>query len=631
MAMKLYFKILMFLKPYWKHVCLSIFLTLGYVLFNTFSLWVSVDFISVLFPETTNVSSQTLEDGNTTESPMSIIEKKQASMPLYKKIKASIKKMMIRGDQQQILLMICLFIFISFVLKNFFDYFRKVINKYVQLKIIISIRSALQQVVMRLPLSYFDVNHSGELTSIAFNDVKSVQQVLNNSFGKLVLSPIQIIITISLLVLISWKLALITFIILPLSGILIFKVGQSMRRKSRRVFQQISLILSAFQESVSSIVIVKAFTSENAEIKRFDDANKVFFTKQFRAHKLGQATSPINEIFAVFILVFLLWYGARLVYNSEMVADDFIRFIVLLFALFQPLKELSGLNNVLQRGVAAAERIFKVIETPQEVYHKEGDLVIEGFQNDIKLNNVGFSYGEDGPEVLRNISFEIRKGETIAFVGHSGSGKSTLVNLIPRFYELKQGSIEIDGQSILDIDLLSLRRQIGIVTQDTLLFNDTIRYNISYGCDNVSDAAVIEAAKAANAWEFISGIKEGLDSVVGERGANLSGGQKQRLSIARAILKNPPILILDEATSALDTESEKLVQDAIETIMENRTVLIIAHRLSTVIHADKIVVLSKGNIVDIGRHSDLLKSCSMYKKLYDIQFRDDVSDIEGNI
>jgi subfamily B ATP-binding cassette protein MsbA len=409
---------------------------------------------------------------------------------------------------------------------------------------------------------------------------------------------------------------LITFLVVPLSTVVIVKIGQSMRRRSRRVFRQIADVVANFQEAISAIRIVKAFTNEDKEINKFSDSNYQWFRKLFRANQLKFATSPINEILFVFILVFLLWYGGNMVYsNTGLSAEDFIRFLVFLFTMFQPIKDLSGINNVIQTGLAAAERIFDILETKQEVYNKPGALSLGTFNGEIKYENVSFRYDEDNPEVLKNINLTIPKGKMVAFVGHSGSGKTTLVNLLPRFYEITKGKLTIDGNDIKDLTLSSLRKQMGIVTQDTVLFNDTVRGNIAYGLDNCSEEDIIDAAKTANAWEFIKDLPNGLDTHIGEKGIRLSGGQKQRLSIARAVLKNPPILILDEATSALDTESERLVQDAIDNLLKSRTVLVIAHRLSTVTNAGLIVVMNQGEIVDTGTNDELLKSSAIYQNL----------------
>ena len=637
--MDIYRKILLFVRPFLKHVALSLLLTFMYVLLNNISLWVSVDFVGELFlnapadsamvetlsPEVTPQASDDVlladADSSALASPVKEESENWLEFLDYKRFKTTMQGLLRQEKRSDTLRVICLLIFVTFVLKNIFDYLRRVINRYIQLKIVVDLRNRMQETAIRLPLGYFTSSHTGKLTSIMFNDVKALRQVLNNSLGKMILTPIQLLTNIAILFWISWKLSLITLIIIPVSSVIIYKIGQSMRRKSRRVFKQISEVMALFQEAVSSIQVVKAYTSEQAETEKFHAANRRFFKIQMRANRLSQATSPLNEVMAVSVLVVLLWYGGNMVHAGEFDADDFVKFLLFLFTCLQPLREFSRLNNILQRGVAAAERIFNVMDTEQEAYAKPGDREAVPFGESIRFDRVSFQYGPDGPLVLQGIDLEIKKGETVAFVGHSGSGKTTLVNLIPRFYNVDSGQITVDGHDIQKLTLHSLREQIGIVTQETFLFNDTIRYNIAYGLDHVSDEAIVAAAKAANAWEFIETMDDGLDAMVGERGLNLSGGQKQRLSIARAILKNPPILILDEATSALDTESEKLVQDAIENIMASRTVLVIAHRLSTVIHADKIVVLNHGEIAGIGAHQDLIESCAIYKKLYEIQFQ----------
>jgi len=633
--MKLYLKIIQFIKPFWKLVVVAIFLTFFYVIFNNISLWVSVDFIRELFTtenQLTQVndvvadsSSVSGKENKSTQQPDAGLIDAKSKNNLYKDINSAIKRIIIQKDKYDTLKVVCLVIFFSFLLKNISLYFKKVVVNFIQLKIINNIRNKLHNVMLHLPLSFFEKRHSGDLTSIVFNDVNSVNNVLRDSFGNMLLTPIQVISNLVILILISWKLSLITFTIVPVSGLLIVKIGQSIRRKSRRVFLKISGVVSVFQETISGIRIVKAFTAESKEISFFEKANAQYFKVLFRKNNLNFATSPLNETLGILILVSLLWYGGGLVYsNAGLAAEDFIRYLLFLFAMFQPLKDLSGLNNSLQTGFAAAERIFNVIDMEQEIYNKPGARELTGIHNSIRYSNINFRYNETDKEVLHDVNLEIKRGETVAFVGHSGSGKTTLVNLLPRFYELQHGRIEIDGVDVHEYTLHSLRKQMGIVTQDSILFNDTVRANIAYGVVlNTPEHEIIAAAKAANAWEFIEKMDNKLDTMIGERGVNLSGGQKQRISIARAILKNPPILILDEATSALDTESEKLVQEAIDKLMRNRTVLVIAHRLSTVIHADKIIVVNKGKIMDSGTHRELLKSCPIYKQLYEMQFRDE--------
>jgi subfamily B ATP-binding cassette protein MsbA len=608
--MKLYLKILVFIKPYWKAISAAVFLTVIYVMFNAASLWVMVDFIEEIFSEDIIENSE-----------VSRPEKVDKGNAVYKSMKTAIRGVLIQDNKYDTLLVVCAIIFLSFLFKNIAIYFKKLILNYVELQIIVDFRNKLHRKVLHLPLSYLENRHTGEFTSIVFNDVNAIKTVLQNSFGKMILSPVQIMANITLMFIISWELSLLTFIVVPVSTFVIVKIGQSMRRRSRKVFRQIANVMATFQEAITSVRIVKAFTNEAKEIEKFYNTNMDFFKKQFRANRLKFATSPINEVILVLMLVFLLWYGGNIVYSKNgLNAADFLLFLVYLFTMFQPIKELAGVNNVLQRGFAAAERIFSILDEEEEIYDKEGAKELTTFSDYIEFKNLKFRYNENGPLVIKDVSFNVKKGEMVAFVGHSGSGKTTLVNLLPRFYTLNEGTIVIDGYNTTDLTLHSLRGQMSIVTQETILFNDTIRNNIAYGMENVTDNEIIEAAKVANAWEFIVQMEKGLDSHIGERGVRLSGGQKQRVSIARAILKNPAILILDEATSALDTESERLVQQAIDKLLESRTVLVIAHRLSTITNADKIIVINNGKIEAIGKHNDLLSTCDTYKKLSKNQF-----------
>ena len=621
--MNLYFRILRYMRPHWKPVALGFLFTLTYVLFNAVSVWVSADFIRELFQSEKAAEAAPEKDS----SREAWVRDQLGKQRIYERLKGSVSALLTRPDRRDTLKLVCLIIFISFLLKNLSAYLHRLFFFYTQLKIVIRLRNELQEKMLRLPLAFFHKRHTGLLTSIAFNDVNAIQTVLDSSFVKIFLAPLQIISYLAVLLMISWQLTLATFILLPLSGYILVKIGQSMRRKSRRVFEQISAVVTAFQESVTSIRVVKAFTAETREIKKFSDINRNYFVKSLRAKKLDALTSPLNETIGVLIFTVLLWYGGVMVFKGEGVnAEDFVRFLVFLFMIFQPLKELSGLNNVLQSGLAAAERVFGFLDMPTEPYEQVDAVPMTRFEKEIRFNNVQFSYDGQTP-VLTDINLTIRKGEMVAFVGHSGVGKTTLVDLIPRFYDVTGGALTIDGVDVRNYQLTSLRAMIGIVSQETMLFNDTVRANIGYGAHNYTEEEIIHAAKAANAWEFIKKMEQGLDAMVGERGVTLSGGQRQRLSIARAVLKNTPILILDEATSALDTHSEKLVQKAVDHLMQNRTVLAIAHRLSTILHADKIVVMERGRIVDIGTHHELLQRSPVYRQLYAMQFENETAPV----
>ena len=374
-------------------------------------------------------------------------------------------------------------------------------------------------------------------------------------------------------------------------------------------------------ETLSSIRIVKAFVNEKEEVKRFNKESENYFKLLLQRARLGLISAPITESSGVIIGVILLWYGGmEVLTNNTVSGEDFIRFIVVLFSILGPIKQMSNVNLKIQAGAASAERIFELLDTPPEIVEDPNPVDLGDFKESIVFNKVHFEYNDGDDRVLDEVDFSINKGEVVAMVGPSGSGKSTIADLIPRFYDVSNGSIRIDGHDLRKATLSSIRGNMGIVTQEVILFNDTIRNNIAYAQPNVSEDAIRKAAKAANALEFIEQTPNGFNTLIGERGVNLSGGQKQRLAIARALLKNPPILILDEATSALDTESEKMVQKAIETLMKDRTALVIAHRLSTVQNADKIIVIDEGQVVETGTHKGLYENDGLYRRLYDIQF-----------
>ena len=473
-----------------------------------------------------------------------------------------------------------------------------------------------------LSLSYFNKNKSGELTSILVSDIDNMKNSLSTSFQKLFVEPINILTFLTLLFIISPKLAAIALTVVPLSGVIIFGIARSIRRRSARTQEQLAGITSVIAETLSSIRIVKAFAMKAYEVKRFSSETQKYYKLMLRKDILRLVSSPVSEIIGASIAALLLWVGARDVLVAQSItSEDFIRFILLLFSLFGPIKNLSNVFNELQNGLASADRVFSILDTKSDIVNVSDAIHVDSLKEDIAFKDVSFHYGNKEEQVLKKINFSIKSGQIVALVGPSGAGKSTLVDLIPRFYDTIQGSILIDNTNIKEMDINSLRSLMGIVTQETFLFNDTVRANISYGVESIQDDVIKDAAIAANAHHFIENLPDGYDTIIGERGVSLSGGQRQRIAIARAIVKNPPILILDEATSSLDTESEKNVQEAIEKLMRNRTVIVIAHRLSTVHNADKIIVLDKGEIIDQGSHDELINRDGIYKQLHNLQFQ----------
>jgi subfamily B ATP-binding cassette protein MsbA len=545
----------------------------------------------------------------------------KVELTLNEKLKYWTNVLILRETPLESLKVLCFSILTVFFTKNIFLYLKNILLRIVELKLVKEIRDSLYIHIQSLSLGYFNKKQTGTISSIVMNDVEQLQIALGVVFQRLFVEPVNIITFVALLFIISWKLALIAIIIIPLAGIAIIGIGWSIRRKSRRTQSKIAEIMQILTETLSSIRIVKAFVNEKKEVNKFTRKSEHYFKLLLKRARLDLIASPITESFGVVIGVVLLWYGGmEVLANRGVSAEDFIRFILILFSILGPIKQMSNVNIKIQMGAASAERIFGLLDTPPEIVEDPNPVDLGTFNSSIEFDKVHFEYNDVDDRILRELSFTINKGEVVALVGPSGSGKSTIADLIPRFYDVLSGSILIDGHDIRKISLSSLRGNMGIVTQEVILFNDTIRNNIAYGQPNVSEEAIRQAADAANATTFIEETTHGFDTLIGERGVNLSGGQKQRLAIARALLKNPSILILDEATSALDTESEKMVQRAIEVLMKDRTALVIAHRLSTVQNADKIIVLEKGEIIEVGSHTDLYNKGGLYRRLYDIQF-----------
>jgi len=594
---------------FWPYIFISSLAAIVFVFLNTASIWLTASLINNILADFDKIVQAQAEWAG------------KAGLTLNEKLKYWTNVLILRETPLESLKILCLSILTVFFIKNIFLYIKNILLRIVELKLVKEIRDRLYIHIQTLSLGYFNRQHSGTITSIVMNDVEQLQTALAVVFQRLFVEPINILTFVALLFIISWKLALIAIIIIPLAGIAIFSIGRSIRRKSRRTQAKSSEIMQILTETVTSIRIVKAFVNEKEEVKNFTRESKHYFKLLLKRARLDLIAGPTTETFGVIIGVVLLWYGGMEVLAQKGVsAEDFIRFILILFSILGPIKQLSNVNLKIQIGAASAERIFGLLDTPPEIVEDPDPVELDVFNNAIEFDQIHFEYSDADERVLDGVSFTIKKGEIVALVGPSGSGKTTIADLIPRFFDVSKGALRIDGKNVRKISFSSLRGSMGIVTQEVILFNDTIRKNIAYGQSDVTEEAIQKAAEAANALEFIKQTPDGFDTLIGERGVNLSGGQKQRLAIARALLKNPPILILDEATSALDTESEKMVQKAIEVLMKDRTVLVIAHRLSTVQNADKIVVLDKGKILEVGSHNELYEKGGLYRRLYDIQF-----------
>ena len=594
---------------FWPYIFISSLAAIVFVFLNTASIWLTASLINNILADFDKIVQAQAEWAG------------KAGLTLNEKLKYWTNVLILRETPLESLKILCLSILTVFFIKNIFLYIKNILLRIVELKLVKEIRDRLYIHIQTLSLGYFNRQHSGTITSIVMNDVEQLQTAFAVVFQRLFVEPINILTFVALLFIISWKLALIAIIIIPLAGIAIFSIGRSIRRKSRRTQAKIAEIMQILTETVTSIRIVKAFVNEKEEVKNFTRESKQYFKLLLKRARLDLIAGPTTETFGVIIGVVLLWYGGMEVLAQKGVsAEDFIRFILILFSILGPIKQLSNVNLKIQIGAASAERIFGLLDTPPEIVEDPDPVELDVFNNAIEFDQIHFEYSDADERVLDGVSFTIKKGEIVALVGPSGSGKSTIADLIPRFFDVSKGALRIDGKNVRKISFSSLRGSMGIVTQEVILFNDTIRKNIAYGQSDVTEEAIQKAAEAANALEFIKQTPDGFDTLIGERGVNLSGGQKQRLAIARALLKNPPILILDEATSALDTESEKMVQKAIEVLMKDRTVLVIAHRLSTVQNADKIVVLDKGKILEVGSHNELYEKGGLYRRLYDIQF-----------
>jgi subfamily B ATP-binding cassette protein MsbA len=517
------------------------------------------------------------------------------------------------------LLYVCIIIVISVFLANLFTYLSGVVLAKVRAEIIKKMRMDIFIRVTGMHLGFFSNERKGDLMSKMTNDIQEVENSIVQSLRVVFKEPVTIVLYFAVLFFMSVKLTLFTIILIPVSGAIIGGITRRLKKKAVESQESLGRIVNILDETIGGMRVIKAFGAQKYITKKFDEETDYYSDVNISMARKNELASPISQFLGVTVVAGILLYGGSLVLSntSDLSASDFITYIIIFTQVLNPAKEISRAASSIQRGLASAERIFNVVDTSSDIQNIPKPTMIEGFNEAIVFENVSFSYEKEN--VLKEISFKLEKGKTIALVGPSGGGKSTLADLVPRFYDPSEGTIRLDGRDLKTIELDSLRKQMGIVTQESILFNDTVFNNIAFGVDGFSEEQVIEAAKIANAHEFIVQLENGYHTSIGERGSKLSGGQRQRLSIARAVLKNPPILILDEATSALDSQSEKLVQEALTNLMSNRTTLVIAHRLSTIQHADEILVIKNGQVVQQGSHQQLIEEDGLYKKLSTMQ------------
>ncbi len=605
----IYKRLFRLIKPYWPQLTGSTLAALLYVVFNSASIW----FIASLLNSILGNFQEFISEHETFRNA--------ADLSLNQQIKFWTNEFILRDTSFDTLKVLSIVIIIVFILKNIFLYIKNILITRVQYNFITELRNTLYKKYLSLSLSFFNKQKSGQLTSIIITDVSNMRRAFTVGFQRAFVEPLNIVAFLILLFIINVQLALIAILIVPITGIAITAIGRSVRRKSRRIAAKIANITNIISETLNSVRVVKAFTAEEYETRRFQGETAKFFRLILRRARLRLVAAPLTEIIGVFVAVVLIIIGgSKVLVEQSMTSEDFLRFILVLFSALAPIRLLSNVNMEIQSGMASAERVFRTLDSKSDISDNPVAHHLDSFKKSIEFKNVSFKYNEDENTILKNVSFTIKKGEVIALVGESGAGKSTIADLVPRFYDVTDGAVLINGHDLRDVSIKSLRTLMGIVTQETILFNDTIHANIGYGLPDVNHKEVVSAAKTANALEFILEQPDGFNTIIGDKGVLLSGGQRQRLAIARAVLNNPPILILDEATSSLDTHSEKLVQEALERLMTDRTVLVIAHRLSTIQKADRIIVLDRGRIAESGTHEELLGKSGLYKKLHEYQF-----------
>jgi subfamily B ATP-binding cassette protein MsbA len=596
-------RIFKYIKPYWAYAILNIVSNILYILFSFFNLTLFIPFVNILFGNAKPIAVKPELSLNTEN--------------LLNYLSYFIDKMIAENGKLNAMLLVSILFVLFSILNNFFKYSGMYFLAPIRNGMIKDLRNDIYNRILILPLSFYSTQKKGDLMSRLTSDINEIEWSIVSTLQMAIKDPLNVLFFVIILFSISPQLMLLSLVTLIPAGLLINKIGKSLKRNSEKGQKQMGLVVSTIEESINGLRIIKAFNAIDYASLKFKKTNYILFSYMTKIYRRRDAAAPLTESLAIIGLVLIIWFGGNLVLNNKLTASVLLFFIVVFARLIPPAQSFISSFYNLQKGQAAAKRVMEIIDAKEVIIEKENAIAKQTFEKCIQYNDVSFQYNEQNTNnyVLKNISFKIEKGKTVAIVGHSGAGKSTLADLLPRFYNCTSGEITIDNIPINDLIISDLRGLIGIVSQETILFNDTIFNNIAFGKENVKLEEVIAAAKIANAHEFIEKMGNGYFSNIGDKGANLSGGQRQRISIARAVLKNPPIMILDEATSALDTKSELYVQDALTNLMKSRTSIIIAHRLSTIKNADEILVIENGEIIENGKHDQLILKNGVYKTL----------------
>ncbi|HTA81592.1 MAG TPA: ABC transporter ATP-binding protein [Bacteroidia bacterium] len=607
-------KILHYIKRYKTYAILNVIFNIISQVFNIFSFAMIIPLTQILFTTDKVTMAKIISDG-----PPALKLSGEALSQYFKY--AVVHLLDIKGAEYVLLMFSIVFVLVIF-LKNLTRYLAIFFMAPIRNGVVKDIRNEMYEKIMVLPLSYYSAERKGDIMARMTNDITEIEWSVMQSIEMLTINPLQIISLLGFLIFLSPQLTLLVFILLPITGLLIARIGKSLKRSSTKSKEHMGTLFSMIEETLGGIRIIKAFNAEDNSRTRFQTENSTYTKVMNKVYRKTDLASPLSEFMGSIVIGIVLYLGGQLVWSSSHLLDGalFVAYIATFSQVIPPAKAFSGAYYSVQKGLASLDRINKILHSEVTIREIGNPLSVQSFEKEIEYKDVSFAYqrGDTG-HALKDINLKIPKGKTIAIVGQSGSGKSTLVDMLPRFYDPSSGKITIDGIPLTDLRLKDVRSLMGIVTQESILFNDTVKNNITFGMTGVTDEQVIAAAKVANAHDFIMRMENGYETNIGDRGSKLSGGERQRMSIARAILKNPPILILDEATSALDTESERLVQDALTKLMAHRTSIVIAHRLSTIKNADEIIVMQKSLIVERGTHAELLAHNGTYKKLYDLQ------------